>query len=276
MRPSKDTSRRAGRLVAAALLASACATATNHLDPEGPRYVGGRATATQPRPSLRIVSFNIEYAKHIDAALTLLREEPLRDADVIALQEMDAPGVERIAAALDLNYVYFPSSLLSDTGRDFGTAILSPWPLLEPRKLVLPHASRIKGGRRAVTIATVDRGADRYRVYSVHLPSPLGVSGAQRRDQVQVILADVAIAPDPALVVGDFNTREVGRLFEEQGFLWLSKNVGATTRRSGIRFSFDHVFARGLPAEAAVEAGAVRDNRGASDHRPVWAVVQLR
>jgi len=273
MRPSKDTSRRAGRLVAAALVASACATASNYLDPEGPRYVGGRATATQPRPSLRIVSFNIEYAKHIDAALTLLREEPLRDADVIALQEMDAPGVERIAAALDLNYVYFPSSLLSDTGRDFGTAILSPWPLLEPRKLVLPHASRIKGGRRAATIATLDRGTDRYRVYSVHLPSPLGVSGAQRRDQVWTILTDIGTSSDPVLVLGDFNTREVGRLFEARGFLWLSKAVGTTTRRAGMRFSFDHIFARGLPGSATFETGAIRDNRGASDHRPVWAVV---
>jgi len=275
MRFTKHTSRGAGPLVVAAFLASACATARNYLDPEGPRHLGGAARAPELRPLLRIVSFNIEYGRRIDVALTLLGEAPLRDADVIALQEMDAPGVERIAATLELNYVYFPSSRLSDTGRDFGTAILSPWPLVEPRKLVLPHASRIKGGRRAVTIATLDRGMDRYRVYSVHLPSPLGVSGAQRRDQVRTILADVETSADPVLVLGDFNTREVGRLFEEQDFLWLSKTVGTTTRRSGMRFSFDHIFARGLPGAATYEAGAVRDNRGTSDHRPVWAVVQL-
>jgi endonuclease/exonuclease/phosphatase family metal-dependent hydrolase len=271
----KESGRRAAWLVLAALAVPACATARNYLDPDGPLYAGGRATTTPPRTALRLVSFNIEYSKRVDAALTLLREEPLRDADVIALQEMDAPGVERIAAALGLNYVYFPSSLLSDTGRDFGTAILSPWPLRGPRKLVLPHASRIKGGRRAVTIATLDRGADRYQVYSVHLPSPLGVSGAQRRDQVRVILADAAASVDPVLVLGDLNTREVGRLFEEQGFRWLSKAVGTTTRRAGMRFSFDHIFAKGLPASAAFEAAALRDNRGASDHRPVWALVTL-
>jgi endonuclease/exonuclease/phosphatase family metal-dependent hydrolase len=276
MRSARQIGRRTATLALAALLGSACATARNYLDPDGPLYVGGRATAPPRRAALRIVTFNIEYAKRVDAALALLREPPLRDADVLALQEMDAPGVERVATALDLNYVYFPSSLLSDTGRDFGTAILSPWPLVEPRKLLLPHASRIKGGRRAVTIATLDRGADRLRVYSVHLPSPLGVSGAQRRDQVRMILADAAASADPVLVVGDFNTREVGRLFEDQGFRWISKAVGTTTRRAGMSFSFDHIFAKGLPLTASFEAAAVPDNRGASDHRPVWAVVTLR
>jgi endonuclease/exonuclease/phosphatase (EEP) superfamily protein YafD len=42
-----------------------------------------------------------------------------------------------------------------------------------------------------------------------------------------------------------------------------------------MRFSLDHIFARGLPGGATYEMGAVRDSRGASDHRPVWAVVQL-
>jgi endonuclease/exonuclease/phosphatase (EEP) superfamily protein YafD len=37
--------------------------------------------------------------------------------------------------------------------------------------------------------------------------------------------------------------------------------------------SIDHIFAKGLasPTDVAV-AGVVQDNRGASDHRPVWAV----
>jgi endonuclease/exonuclease/phosphatase (EEP) superfamily protein YafD len=33
-------------------------------------------------------------------------------------------------------------------------------------------------------------------------------------------------------------------------------------------FGWDHIFARGLATDAA---GVVKDVRGASDHRPVWA-----
>jgi len=261
-------------LLLAAASVCACATATNYLDPAGPRYVGGAARAPLPRARLRVVSFNIEYGKKVDAAIEALRQAPLRDADVFSLQELDAPGVERIAQALGLNYVFFPSALLPKTGRDFGAALLSPWPLREPRKLVLPHAGRIVGVRRCLTIATLDRGYDRYRVYAVHLPSPLGVSGAQRRDQVQAILDDAAAVTDPLLVVGDLNTREVARLFEQAGYLWLTREVGTTAHRYGLHFSFDHVFARGLLPGSTFEAGVVRDNRGASDHSPIWSLLR--
>jgi endonuclease/exonuclease/phosphatase family metal-dependent hydrolase len=266
----------AGRLALVALLASGCATARNYLDPDGPRYAGGQANPPQPRAELRIVSFNIEYGRQVETAIALLREDPLRDADVIALQEMDAQGVVRIAEALALNYVFFPSALLPKTGRDFGTALLSPWPLLDPRKLPLPHASRVVGTRRVATVATVDRGVDRFRVYSVHLPSPLGVSGADRRDQARAIVADAEGAKDPVLISGDMNARDLGGLFEERGFLWLSKAGGTTTRRYGLSFSFDHVFAKGLASTATYEAGVVRDNRKASDHRPIWVVLRPR
>jgi endonuclease/exonuclease/phosphatase family metal-dependent hydrolase len=267
---------RAGAVVLTALLVSGCATARNYPDPDGPRYAGGQAVLPQPRAELRIVSFNIEYGRQIETAIALLRTDPLRDADVIALQEMDAQGVARIAEALAVNYVFFPSALLPKTGRDFGAALLSPWPLLEPRKLLLPHASRIVGTRRAATIATLDRGVDRYRVYSVHLPSPLGVSGADRRDQARAVIADSEGAKDPVLISGDMNARGLGELFEERGFLWLSKAVGTTTRRYGLSFSFDHVFARGLASDVTYEAGVVRDNRKASDHRPIWVVLRSR
>jgi len=104
------------RLAATLVLAasgSACAPAVNYLDPSGPLYNTPReaaapaATAGQP---LRVVSFNIAYAIEIDRAIQVLREtEALRDPDILALQEMDAPGTERIANALGMNAVHFPS-----------------------------------------------------------------------------------------------------------------------------------------------------------------------
>jgi endonuclease/exonuclease/phosphatase family metal-dependent hydrolase len=39
--------------------------------------------------------------------------------------------------------------------------------------------------------------------------------------------------------------------------------------------SYDHVLTRGLrPASGPGAMGIVRDNRGASDHQPIWAVLE--
>jgi endonuclease/exonuclease/phosphatase (EEP) superfamily protein YafD len=70
------------------------------------------------------------------------------------------------------------------------------------------------------------------------------------------------------VVAGDFNSHGLGRAFEEHGYCWPTKHVGSSVRR----FSFDHVFARGLCSPPLV-AGVARDVEDASDHRPVWAVL---
>jgi len=268
-------------LVVAALLAVSCHS-VNYLDPSGPSYqehFAGTAPPPPPGVPLRVVTFNIAYAVKVELALELLREDPsLRGLDVLALQEMDAPGTEQLARELRMNSVYVPSAVHPRTDRDFGCAILSPWPLVEPGKVVLPIAAIGSGVRRAAVRATVLRGPERVRAYSVHLPSPLGVTGAARRQQLEVLLADAAGSADPVVIAGDFNSKDVGKQMVEAGYVWPTRDVGATSTFSlfgiGIAgMSIDHIFARGLASPPGGEAaGVVQDNRGASDHRPVWAL----
>jgi endonuclease/exonuclease/phosphatase family metal-dependent hydrolase len=256
----------------------------NYLDPSHPVYSVTRAAAAvapAAAPSFRVVSFNIAYAIEIDRAIEVLREtEALREPDVVALQEMDAPGTERIARALGMNAVYFPSGVHPKHERDFGSAVLSPWPLEEPRKLVLPHGARVSGLRRSAVSAVVVRGAQRVRVYSLHLPSPLAISGGSRKAQLRAVAADAAAFPGKVVIAGDFNSHgKVGEL-AKAGFDWVTRDVGDTARLRvlGIGLgglSFDHVLARGLRlADVPDAVGVVTDNRGASDHKPVWAVLQ--
>jgi hypothetical protein len=83
-----------------------CRTAVNYAGPVGPRYAGFVSpVAAAAADTIRLVTFNIQFARHIDSAIALLRAEPLAHADVVTLQEMDAPGTQRIAAALGLSYV---------------------------------------------------------------------------------------------------------------------------------------------------------------------------
>jgi len=255
----------------AALLGAGCRHALPYLDPREPFYSAAYAVARPVGSSLRVVTFNIEYALRVDQAIAALREHPkLRDADVIALQEMDAPGTDRIARALGLNYVYYPGSLHPKYDRDVGNAILTPWPIESSFKLPLPHRSRILGQARAAVGAIVLVGDHRLRVYSVHLGSPFGASPGQRREQLAVVLCHAREGQGPVVVAGDLNSSSLGARLEADGYSWLTRGVGATTRR----YSFDHVFVRGLPFVAA-EAGAARDVKDASDHRPVWAELQV-
>jgi endonuclease/exonuclease/phosphatase (EEP) superfamily protein YafD len=80
-------------LLAAVSLAG-CASVHNYLDLEGPRYAGEASAAPTPRAdgSLRVVTFNVAYAKQIPEAIAALRADPLRGADVVTLQEMECAG----------------------------------------------------------------------------------------------------------------------------------------------------------------------------------------
>jgi endonuclease/exonuclease/phosphatase family metal-dependent hydrolase len=261
------------RAASVALLAGlgiGCATAHNYLERDGPRYEGSHAAPReQVAPAtVRVVTFNIEYAKRMERAIAALRDRaPLRDPDLLLLQEMDAAGVDAAARGLGLNFVYFPGSRHPKTKRDLGNAVLSPWPIEAAWKLPMPHPSRILRQARAAVGARVRIGDRAVRVYSLHLGSPLAISGGKRRDQIEVVLADARDSLDPVVIGGDFNSKGVGRTIVAAGFHWPTERVGGT--RGWL--SFDHVFARGLgPAESS--AGVVRDV-DASDHRPVWAVL---
>lgn len=265
--------------------ATSCRSAQAYLDPRGPVYTGSWADPGTPRGEappgptearesgtrLLVVTFNVEYALRVEQALRALRENAhLRGADLIALQEMDAPGTEAIARGLGLNYVYYPASLHPKHQRDVGNAILTPWPIERTFKLPLPHRSRGLRQARLAAGAVVRVEGRRVRVYSLHLGSPLGASPGQRRDQLQVVLCDAQESPDPVVIAGDFNSTSLGERLVTAGYHWPTRGMGPTTRR----FSFDHVFVKGLPFRET-RAGVAREVKDASDHSPVWAELIL-
>ncbi len=283
--PAQSSSLRRVVFAAAVLVAgllSACATTHNYLDPDGPKYEGRFAepTATQARAdatgTITVVTFNIEYGRKLDGAVALLRsQEHLRDPDILLLQEMDPAGVETMARALRLNYVYYPSTVHPMGKADFGTAVLSPWPLEEPRKLLLPYAAFGTRARRAPTAAVVRIGGWRIGAMSVHLSAPGSIHPEQRVEQVQLIMKALATGTDAVVVGGDFNARSVADAFEAGGYQWLTGTLPGTSRGFGKWWSYDHVFVRGLvPATGGPSAGVV-DPAGTSDHRAVWARLAL-
>jgi endonuclease/exonuclease/phosphatase family metal-dependent hydrolase len=255
-----------------ALFVLGCVPTTNLLHPWTPSFAGSyarQARESSPSDELRIVTFNVKLGRRVDRAIEVLGSDSLAGADIVALQEMDDVGVERIAHALRLNYVYYPGSIHPTDNRYFGPALLSRWPITKTWKLILPHEGRIRRQRRTATAAVLEVRGQRVLAYAVHLETQLKISEEKREDQVLTILKDAADFPGPVVIAGDFNSQGIGPFLVRYGYRWLTARVGPTIAF----FSWDHIFMRPGGSLQASRAGAVRKVRGASDHRPVWAVV---
>ena len=248
-----------------------CRHAVNYAEALGPRYAGGHGR-TDPAPhQLKVVSFNVKFARRVDLAIDLLeRNDALRGADILLLQEMDARGVEAVADSLGMSYVYYPATIEPATGRDFGNAILSRLPMSDDRKVILPHLARMEGTERAAVGATILVGTRRVRVYSVHLATMVDNGPSDRRDQLRVLLAD-ADSLSPVIIGGDFNSETVPELAGAHGYLWPTRRLP----RTNAFWTFDHFLLKGVVLAGPASVGVVKDNHGASDHRPVWAIVTL-
>ena len=274
---------RTGVLVATCLLAAVsgggCRAVVNYQDPIWPRYAGAPTIRAASTPmidgrtrELRVVTYNVQWAKHIDQAINVLtHREQLTNADIVVLQEMDPEGTRRIADALGMQWVYYPSAIHPKRGLDFGNAVLSRWPIVDDRKVILPHIAGMRHAQRIATAATVLVDSTPVRIYSAHLGTPSDIRPSKRRDQARTIVEDAAKYP-LVIVAGDMNSHGIGKEFVAGGFSWPTEHNGFTTAF----FNWDHVFLKGFAAPIERKfAGVVRDTLGTSDHDPVWAVAQL-
>jgi endonuclease/exonuclease/phosphatase family metal-dependent hydrolase len=245
----------------------------NYDEPNQPLFEGSYA-GKQPEfdGDIKVVTWNIKFSEEIEQAIQELMEIPeLKEADILLLQEMDEEGVESIARALEYNYVYFPASVHSRHGRNFGNAILSKWPLANPTKLMLPHENPQNGQIRIATRAETTIGDKELLVYSVHTET--AVLGSKKRyEQVQAIVDDIGDETTHVLVGGDFNTLTDGEIieleeqFESIGLVRASTGAEPTVEKGGVDFSLDHIFTK----DGSVLGDGVWTESAASDHFPVW------
>lgn len=242
-------------------------------EPEIHQGARGGAEPDRPPATIVVVSWNIQFGREIEVAGRELRAfEQLAVADIVLLQEMDELASETIAQTIGFHHVFASSGRHSRTGRHFGNAVLSRWPLRDPEIVVLPHKSAVQGQNRIAVRATVACGGTEVDACSVHTEVP-SLSPPKRRRQFDALShATQRWTPHRLVVGGDFNTlttRGVDAVAERMqriGAAHVSAAAGATLRRGRQEFALDHIFARGL---APLDAGVVHATT-ASDHRPLW------
>ncbi|MEM9547786.1 MAG: endonuclease/exonuclease/phosphatase family protein [Bacteroidota bacterium] len=244
------------------------------------------------KSKIRVVSFNIEFAQHIDEAIELLKLAPLNVTDVLLLQEMDEKGTEKIAKALNMCYAYYPAIFHPKHGKNVGNAILTKWNIINSQKVKLPHPSSYpvpwKGKnyifRKTLTIANIDIRGESIAFASTHAAA--FNTTQNRKEFAQAItsqLKDIDIKY--AVVGGDFNSLGNADIaatvqpFTSSDFLWASKDIGMTiSEKKPIlnmvptnAFQLDHLFVKGMHVTSA---GKVKQ-KGVSDHLPIWVELEF-
>ncbi len=124
--------------------------------------------------------------------------------------------------------------------------------------------------KRIATAVTIRVGETPVRVYSLHLATPVQQSRAHRADQLMTVLRD-AEQYTYVIVGGDFNSATLPRRLLDAGYSWPTRDGPRTTRYSRV----DHIMYKGFALPDSGVAGTVTDNRGASDHLPVWARARI-
>jgi endonuclease/exonuclease/phosphatase family metal-dependent hydrolase len=166
-----------------------------------------RATTTR----LSVLTFNIHSARTSDGRVDLAsigREIAAWDADIVLLEEVDRgrlwtgqvdmPSV--LAGRLGMSWA-FGSNVQRSPTNQYGTAILSRYPILATRNVALPAPPGTQ--QRGLLRATVDLDGTAMSVYVTHLEN---TSPDARLRQIRAIVPILRADPRPKLFGGDLNS----------------------------------------------------------------------
>jgi endonuclease/exonuclease/phosphatase family metal-dependent hydrolase len=235
---------------------------------------------------IKIVSYNIRYraGEDLDKLLKLFREDPeIGNAVLLGLQEVDrnkkrtqhANTARIIADGLGFNYAWAaPPPAKPDDEEETGVTIMSPFPISNIRRMVLPHEG--PNQRRRVALgATVRIYGKDFRVYSMHGETRIAMN--KKIEQMNTLIEDLKRFPEsmPVIVVGDFNTWEANaerntiKLFRDAGLqtpFGSQSTFRARVLFVPIEFRLDWVWLRGVQ----VLTFGIDKKISLSDHYPLW------
>jgi endonuclease/exonuclease/phosphatase family metal-dependent hydrolase len=235
--------------------------------------------------ALTVMTYNIRQGRDVEGVLDLARTAAViraQQPDLVALQEVgrhwsadsdhrDQPAeLERLLGMQCVFAANLDRDPLEPGGprRQYGIAILSAWPVLASRHVLLPRASP-DNEQRGLLVLDVDVDGRPFRIHNTHF----GVSADDRRLQVEAILAELDGAATAHALLGDLNAPpaapELQRLFERLRDAWTlaGQGDGFTFPASAPRARIDYVL---VSPQVRVSAARVPVLQG-SDHVPLVA-----
>jgi len=245
-----------------------------------------------PAGDIKVVSYNIRWrggSELLKLAQALKDDPEVGGASILGLQEVDrnrkrtgnTNTAKLLADELGMHYAWAaPPHPKPGKEEETGVLLLSPYPLSDVQRIVLPHDG--PGRRRRAGIgATVKIGPSSLRIYSVH--SETRISMDKKLDQMKSVLKDLARYPKdlPAIVMGDFNTWEPGagekttKLFTSEGFHTPFDGAATFSQRVllvPIKLRLDWIWLRNIEATKA----GIDKKITLSDHWPLWVALRIK
>ncbi len=161
---------------------------------------------------LRVVSYNIRNGHDVHHDMSLLAADILSvGADLVGLQEVDIcttrvggrDTLAELAHALGWQHYRFCRAI-DFAGGEYGTAILSRYPILSFKVTPLPCEDARE--KRSVGHAVLDANGERVDLFNTHLSVE---SSATRVPQFEM-LANLTAQYPAWVLTGDFNTADLG------------------------------------------------------------------
>lgn len=231
--------------------------------------------------TLRIAVYNVKHGEGMDGTIDLERvADVLRplDADVITLQEIDrgvarTDGVDqatRLGTLLGMEAHF--GDFMPYQGGEYGMAVLTRVPVVGVTNLRLPDGEEPRTALEVrVAVGTEGRVVSVVGIHFYRTPE-------ERLAQADSVARYFAEADHPVVLAGDFNSQRGDRILRSllaSDWLVLDKQGGVDTFPADAPArEIDFVMVR--PAENfEVVEHRVIDERVASDHRPLLAVLRL-
>ncbi|NNE91983.1 MAG: endonuclease [Verrucomicrobiales bacterium] len=238
--------------------------------------------------AIRVLCYNVHWCLGTDGKYDVPRlAEVIKktNPDLVALQEVDV-GVERsgrVHEAQELSKLTGLEVRMGPTqayqGGLFGNAVLSKYPILDVEIHPLPYTEateeKVTYPRGCIVVTVKGPNGKPLRFVSTHFQHNMPEDRVAEAKAINELLADSDI---PTILAGDMNAKpeeEPIQILEKEWKHAADAEMAPTAPAVNPRYRIDYIFHRPAGAFEVKEASVI-DEEIASDHRPVFAVLELK
>lgn len=237
--------------------------------------------------NVNVMSYNIHHGEGVDGVLDLERIARIieeGEADIVGLQEVDNHFSDRsdfqdqakwLANRLGMFYTYaanldYKPINDGEPRRQYGTAILSKYPILESENHLLPKIGNTE--QRGLSEVTINVKGNHLHAYNTHLSH---LTSAERQIQMEEIIKITGESKGPKVIMGDLNatpeSNEMKLMYSNYIDAFANQNEAYTIPAENPTKRIDYIF-----TSNNIETNGARViHTLASDHLPVMTTIVL-
>ena len=223
--------------------------------------------------NLRVGTYNIKCgASMIDFDMSRIAEDiSSLNLDVVGLQEIDVMTtrsggrdvLKLLAEALGYPYYRFTKSI-DYRGGEYGTAIVSRFPIVDFKAELLPHAETADH-QRSIGLATIDVNGAEIKFANTHLSVGEPSARQGQFERIAQLVKDSACF----VITGDFNTENISEFSSITNTKLV--NAGKYPTFFETACAIDEII---LSTGWNIVSSGMKDTAGHSDHKMLWAELE--